>query len=363
MADIRPTGWPFILYDIGRALSRAGVGSGSTVFSDFGKRFAAAVRPPPPILSAGPTPGINPTAPGPGTVTGEQLFEDLLNRRTVNPKGPPSEFERIIYRETPKPPSDFERLMRGTYRPPDVRPTVTRATAGGAVSILARAAGLLGGLLYSPALGDSDLGIKLPDTKKGPQRGGPKGPRKRRGRRRNPREPVIFPWWQPEPYGSTVPDRIGRPYVTTPGTGPRPQILPRVPLPRTNPKERPRPGPVRVPTVGTGGRSLPFPYVFPFFPLPSSRPVKLPSLPSITQPLPGTSGPVYQTLPRGLTEPISRGLPSPLTAAAPGCPPCPDRRGNRTRKKRKPRTVCYRGEYVEKASGLTKFRKRKIPCR
>lgn len=359
MADIRPTGWPFILYNIGSALSRAGVGSGSTVFGRFFGDVAAAVRPPPPVLSAGPTPGINPTAPspippGPGTVTGEQLFRDILTKRDRVPTS-----SRPPVSSSP----DFERLMRGTYRPPDVRPTVTRATAGSAVSVLARAAGLLGGLLYSPALGDSDLGIKLPETKKGPQRGGPKGPRKRRGRRRNPREPVIFPWLPVEPYGSSVPDRIGRPYGTSPGAEPRPRILPRVPLPRTDPRARPRPGPVRVPTAATGGQSLPFPYVFPFFPLPSSRPVKLPSLSSFTQPLPGASGPIYGNVPKGLTAPITRGLPSPLTAAAPGCPPCPDRRGNRTQKKRKPRTVCYRGEYVEKASGLTKFRKRKIPCR
>lgn len=42
-----------------------------------------------------------------------------------------------------------------------------------------------------------------------------------------------------------------------------------------------------------------------------------------------------------------------------GCAP----QSNRKKRKKKPRDVCYRGEYVERRNGLTKFRERKIPCK
>jgi hypothetical protein len=56
-------------------------------------------------------------------------------------------------------------------------------------------------------------------------------------------------------------------------------------------------------------------------------------------------------------------LASPLQPV-PNSDPCRQSRNRdeRKRKRRKQRTVCYSGTYRERAKGLSKTRKRKIPC-
>lgn len=333
----------------------------------FGPTFIELARrnqpAPPPVLSAAPTPGINPTAPAPSPLpTGGDLFEDLLRRpspgigtRNPPPTGNP-DFERILR----GPPSDFERIMRGTYRPPDVRTPVTVARAGSLAGILARAAGLLGGLLYPSPLGDSDLGYKAGGSKKRP----PKGPKRRFRRQREPKPPRLLPW----PYAQSIPDRTGRRPEPSPAAPLPVQIALPFPLPTPSPSARPRPSTAPVPTTSPVGQTsgpLQNPLVFPL-PFPFKFPTRLPRIPTVSPLAPLASG-ISNRIPRFDSRPLTgsqpRDLPSVLTASAPGCPPCGDARGRRSGKKRKPRTVCYRGEYVEKANGLTKFRKRKIPCR
>lgn len=41
---------------------------------------------------------------------------------------------------------------------------------------------------------------------------------------------------------------------------------------------------------------------------------------------------------------------------------CSEKKEKKKKSKRKPRTVCYRGTYVEKASGLSKTRREQVPC-
>jgi hypothetical protein len=54
-----------------------------------------------------------------------------------------------------------------------------------------------------------------------------------------------------------------------------------------------------------------------------------------------------------------------MPASSQDCTPTKPKPEDQKKKKqqKKKRTVCYRGVYYERASGLTKFRREQIPCR
>ena len=324
------------------------LGAGGDKLSPRFRRFFGDVR----AASIAQTPGINPvpSAP-PGLPTGGDVFQDLLKKPGGIGTGPtPDSFEDLIRRPRSRPPSDFEDLLK---RKP------YRAAPGSLTAALARVSLLIGGLLYPSPLGDSDLGYKAPKTKTG-RKGPPRRP-KLRTRTTDPELP-------PPPFGQTVPDRLPRPDAPLPGTQPRPQTRPAIqPFP-TSPKVQPQPRPGRAPTAAPLGRTYPNPafLAFPFF-APKSQPAGLPTIPSFTpSPLiaigPSNRPPRFDR--PGLTAKYPQGLPLPALQPQPysSGDPCQCSKPARTRKKRKPRTVCYRGEYVERANGLTKYRKRKVPC-
>jgi len=324
------------------------LGAGGDTLSPRLRGFFSDVK----AASIAQTPGINPLPSSPpGLPTGGDVFQDLLKKPGTIGTGPtPDSFEDLIRRprSAPRPPpSDFEELLK---RKP------YRAARGSLAAALARASVLIGGLFYPSTLGDSDLGYKAPKTKTG-RKGPPRRP-KLRTRTRDRELP-------PPPFGQTIPDRLPPRDAPSRDTRPRPQTRPAILPSPTSPKARPQPRPGRAPTAAPLGRSNPNPafLAFPFF-SPGSRRAPLPA-PLSFSPSPLTANdPIYRDpiSDRGLTAPLPAGLtfPTPLPGPSDPCS-CPPK-GSRTRRKRKPRTVCYRGEYVEKANGLTKFRKRKIPC-
>lgn len=99
---------------------------------------------------------------------------------------------------------------------------------------------------------------------------------------------------------------------------------------------------------------------------PAVEPLELPQfgLP----PLPALATAVVPQSPRQLGIPTALGtvaLPSPQPVAQPalaGCQ-CPPGREKQKKKKKQKRSVCYKGVYYERATGLTKHRKEPIPCR
>lgn len=125
-------------------------------------------------------------------------------------------------------------------------------------------------------------------------------------------------------------------------------------------------------------RPVSFDQVFPgqrFATLPrtGTRPgtrTRTPTTPTRLQ-LPGPAG-FTGAIPGGLTGDRSRPVPSrqpqpsarpaPAPVALAGCPPCSPDKGQRKRKKRKPRTVCYTGTYRDLRNGLTKRKRERIPC-
>lgn len=113
------------------------------------------------------------------------------------------------------------------------------------------------------------------------------------------------------------PGPLGSP-LTLPSPNPAPVTSPR-PRPLPNPSTRPGGSPGPGGGVGTGPKPA-----APIIPLTGFQP----------QPLP---------------------LPNPEAAN-----PC--KSPKKQKKKREPRSVCYRGTYTEKANGLIKHRKEKVPC-
>lgn len=96
-------------------------------------------------------------------------------------------------------------------------------------------------------------------------------------------------------------------------------------------------------------------------PAPRARPAPTPTSSPTPTPSPFSPGVprVPPRVPVGLTPFQAAPIPSQFS----GCPPCPSRAPKRKqRKKREPRTVCYRGTFYESARSTRKFRKEKIPC-
>jgi len=334
------------------------------------------------VLSAArplPTPPLVPTAPPPVYQTPEGLLGEIFERQpTFNPGQ---------NRPVPGNP-DFEDLLR---RPDS---TIGRGplpsergipVARGAVPFLARAAGLLGGLLYPTPTADSDLGYKAPPPPRPPR------PTRRPTRpgRRPPKPPL-------DVLADLLRDRPRPPFPQTPADSlPRPDLRPnprtRQPAPDVGsnpiapPRLLPQPQPQAVPTPtaspSTSTRPLPasrplpvprpstiaWPYLLPILaalPRPSSRPANrnpLTDSPGLSRP--GTSGDTLTQIrpaPRPLTAPLPQPLASPIGGSS---DPCKCTRSSKPKRKRKPRSVCYRGSFTETRASTLKVRKEQIPCR
>jgi hypothetical protein len=169
-----------------------------------------------------------------------------------------------------------------------------------------------------------------------------------------PMRPIRFPRVLPAdifqglPTGAPTP--IGDPF-------PAPELQP---VPSSSPEPRiglpdPFPDPFAAPTL------RPDPFAAPTLrPGPAARP-GLGPLPGF-----GTGSPLGLLTPIGSPgvglTPDAFPAPGSRPGTRPGnCPPCAQDR-KRDRKKRKDRTVCYRGTYVEKRRGLSKRRRIQIPC-
>jgi len=137
---------------------------------------------------------------------------------------------------------------------------------------------------------------------------------------------------------------VPRPYL---GAG----LIKPQPSPRPSPRRKPQP------RIGVGIAPLTPSPIFASEPLnvPDLRATPLRPNPDVSFPSPGPQ-PITSPVPSpgNLTALQPLALPSAQTGCK--CPP-------KTRKPRKPRTVCYRGTYTESATGLTKLRKEEIPCR
>lgn len=181
-------------------------------------------------------------------------------------------------------------------------------------------------------------------------------------------------------------------------------ITPRAPGPTTRGGARRPAGPVKQPTMTDAGpvpgrnpvtvsQPVPGPLVdtLPTVTIPSPGPLQLPTPAQLPTPsgfqLPDWARSAWLGILPGLISGITGGGRSfrdpltpyrppgvdPLTGINTGMQPFPQtssrsnrddcRDQRRKKRKKKPRTVCYSGTYTEKASGLNKRKKRKVPCR
>jgi hypothetical protein len=303
------------------------------------------------------TPPLVPApAPAPSLPTSGDLLGDLLDR-PFRPGGsvrevPDPEFERLLRRG---PQSDFERLLDREYLPterppatptPDTAPGKSPGSLRRVLPILGRVGGLIGGLLYPSELGDDDVIYPLPGPAPAPPTpappitspADPEPPLV-------PADPTVYPFPEDE-FPPPIPDSKPPPLA--------PEVPVLLPLPPPNSEAQPQPQPAPGPTV-TATPDVGF-YALPWL-LPkigkSPRTGRTPSLANFTAPLP-------VPLPRGLTQVQLR----PLTSAY-GEPPgdrCECKGSRKPKRKRKPREICYAGDYREKRSGITKDRRRRIKC-
>lgn len=207
------------------------------------------------------------------------------------------------------------------------------------------------------------------------------------GRRRRARPGVVpgaVPIGPPRPRGRPV--TISRPRVET---RPDVAVLTRSP-PTSSPLPPPVPGslPSTVPVPRTGTIAAPRPATVPAtssLPLPTIAGLVLPALGAwvsavagptvgaiagpivgpIVGPLPGIGplpGPGAAPRPQPLPSPLTAFNTAPATSAARDLDEQCRARARQRRKKRKPRSVCYRGTYVEKRNGTIKRRKEKVRC-
>lgn len=252
------------------------------------------------------------------------------------------------------------------------RGPVVRAGAGSLAAILARGAGLLGGLLYvdpNPKGVKSDRRDEFPDPKKGPIQPPPNQPSK--GPRTRPvigRPVVAPPPTAPLPALPETRPRTPSPVLrpSVPSAPPR-EIPSRPTSPMPSPASGSRPASAPFPTASpaTGPKSAPLPRLF-AFPMLAPFLFANPNTNRSVRNQPGQSiEPVYRfSEPIGLTRIRPGGLRSPLTSPSPSSSSdnCSCAKPARNRKPRKPRDVCYKGEYIERANGITKFKRRKIKC-
>jgi len=349
-------------YDLGQIA--AALAAYSQQYFDPGPQFA-------PVDSGGgqpePQETITVTAPAPVPVpaprppplpTGGDLLRDLLNRPLTAPGAP-------------APPSEFERLIQGRDFTPHGPPpkTITVTGTRTAATVLGRAAlrtlGPLSILGFLPTM--LNIGESLDDRATrswldrlyGPARGS-RQPANRPGRTVAPvptggrRPPVGRP--PDDLIEIVIEGRTPRPVAPRPPTlvipGIQTGVFPEV---RLSPSPSPSPSPdlvgwnpdaFQVPTV-----AAPAP-----LPVPAPRPQPNPQPdPDFAQPPQLASPPVA---PRAPTAP----LPWPGGLGMPSGGDCDCKQTKKPKKQKKPRTVCWKGSYIEKSTGLSKTRRVRVSC-
>jgi len=281
--------------------------------------------------------------PAPSLQTGEELFAQLLAQE-YTPMTPLTEFEQLLERG---PLSQFDQLLQkpliGALARGEILPEVTVAAApvveSAGMGLLSRLVGVLGGpvvaglqaLFYSADAGlpnESDIVSNMlrkpppePPTKSGPE-------------------------GLPSAASGSVPESVLAPLLVSasriaadlaPGTslGLEPFTLGAVPLPSITSLVQP----FATLTPGHSTLTLPGP---------------------LTRPAPGRSEgrPARQPQPRLATLPSQ--LPTPQTAAQNQPQKCEPPK--KQKKKKKPRTKCYKGTYVDRKHGLLKYPREEIKC-
>jgi len=309
-----------------------------------------------PVLA--PTPAPAPV-PGRPYATPADVLREVLNRNpTYNPGTRPGlpptvpEFEDLLRRPSP----DIGTRNPTTWNP-NSPARIPRAGPASAISVLARAAGLLGGLLYPTVLGDSDLGY---ESRSNPEAEPPDPRRAPRQRYRNRRQPDP----QRPPLGQTIADRLPSPSARPVSTS-LPRSEPR-PVPIGTPQPSPFPQPLPAPSATAVPRplSVPLPLLFPLpQPRPSTRPGRTPDTMSPLVPGGSIASPDRLSMIDRQGRPLTAPQPQPLALpSGGGSDPCSCSRTSKPKRKRKPRNECWRGTYVETRAGLSKTRKEKIPC-
>jgi len=175
--------------------------------------------------------------------------------------------------------------------------------------------------------------------------------------------PYYNPEFQPDPYAEPAP--IMQPIIVT---APRPQGLPGT-VEAPNPLVGPALEPSRFPAANPGARALPSllpnPALFPRA-IPGVGPRVSPEAPISVSPLQPRIGSFTPVRFASIPSPLATSLPQPEPGEK-GAPTsnqdCVKTKTGKKGKKRKQRETCYRGVYYERASGLTKYRREKIPCR
>lgn len=311
-----------------------------------------------PLYSAAPLPA--PTVPG----TGGSVFDELL-RRPVGGGTGKYLLEDLLRR--PVGSGAGKEILDDLLRRPvgSGRAGYAVAAAGSLAAILARASGLLAVLYPRPAGAGSDRRDEFPNDAPNPVTDAVKGPPRRGGPRTRTRRPR-------------------RRLPVLPGTLPRPQV------PSVEPaRPRSEPRPYLPPIEASEPQPVSAPQPLPA-PSPTAAPlrIRLPSIASLAVPL-ALAAPLFLSSPRGnrarplsgrvpgttidrinrIREPIGLtafqpgALSSPLTSSSSGDENCKCTKPTKRKKPRKARSVCYRGTYIERANGLTKLKREKIPCR
>lgn len=152
-----------------------------------------------------------------------------------------------------------------------------------------------------------------------------------------------------------TPTPIGLPFAT-------PQAFP-APTPTPAPSPKPAPAPSPAPAPGPAPLPTPIPTALPSpTPSPQPRPSPRPKPAPRGNPRPTPTG-------KPFVSPFSEPIPGPLTQPKkPGVPSQPDvcdcvTGKPKPKKQRQPRSECWQGTYTEKANGLIKSRKERVPCR
>lgn len=318
------------------------------------------------VVIAAPRPAA-PTPPPP-PLTGSDVLRDLLERpKTATPAPPPpTELERLLQKP---PPSEFERLLQKPMKTITVEaPRVaTRIPYGPALRAASRALGPVSLLSLLPTM--FHTGVKLDElaTDSWLRRLNPESDREpstepKRAPRR-PAAPAGMPTGFDDPLEEiTVTGRAPsapRPsspaftYVQPPmGTPLGPDALFAEPLT----------SPLPFPTVGPlpNAQPLPLDFAQPFAdPLAMPQPAVAPR-PSL-QPDPVVATPPGVRTPSRPRGPLAPPLTWPSGLGEPS-QPCDCKKTKEKPKKKKPRTVCWKGSYVEGSKSLKKTRRVRVDC-
>lgn len=280
------------------------------------------------------------------------VLDDLLSR-PVGSTAPaaPTEFERLLNKP---PPTEFEKLLEKPRAAPLPEVTVTASRVGNVLRAMSRFAGPVGVAGLLPTM--YHAGVRLDDLATDSWT--------RRLFGDEPREGDADRSSKPAPKRpASIPDS-DMPQVTVKGRAPRPSPL-ALPLFGGLPGMGDMVGEVEIlaeptPRPKTGGNPLGMmpPGIIPpsllelTSPLPSPRPSPRPGQPGPAPPGPGEP---TRRPPRGPLAP-------PLTWPSGLGDPCQCPKQTKTKKKKQPRNVCYRGSYVEGQTSLKKKPLERVSC-